>query len=276
MKTVRTTKLVTLLMILLMAVSLASCGGGKTEEPVGDDVVSPEDTAVAEEPTEQDNGPKTVDAIDMQVAYEGTGTYYDENEGYDREYTMKGNEAMKFVDYKLFKNKEEGSEAVVLHFQQTYHQEYYDAKGNSIDDLGSDDYAFSVNHFTRIVKNIDTGEEEEIDEDLFDPDLDEWYPGKYDGLIEWLEEINCWDTNEDWYKMNNDVIFYPCNDSGDEVEISDLFSNKDTKDYYSIVVATKPKGQLEFRCENNFVDNDYFDYKLTSYNDAEQVMRIDL
>ena len=264
-------RLIALLMTVLMTLCLTACGGssGGQEEGNAPDGEQLQDSTTNEEEmqetTPEDNGPKEVSAIDMNVAYEYNSTYYDEEEGYDREYTRKIAEEVKFIDYKVIPATDPSVSGgiVVMHYKETLEETLLDAQGNEMDELvdfmglskGLNNYIDSHE-----VPNVDTGETEEIDDYDFISysDLESYY-SDYEGLEDYLREVNFEDF--DW------PIWYPSYDE-------DLVMPHSNTDCYYFYEVEHLKGTLVFSAENDILDED--DVTITSYNDAKQIMRIEL
>ena len=252
-------RLIALLMTVLMTLCLTACGGSSGGQEEG----NAPDGEQLQETTPEDNGPKEVSAIDMNVAYEYNSTYYDEEEGYDREYTRKIAEEVKFIDYKVIPATDPSVSGgiVVMHYKETLEETLLDAQGNEMDELvdfmglskGLNNYIDSHE-----VPNVDTGETEEIDDYDFISysDLESYY-SDYEGLEDYLREVNFEEPSFDDYEYEEDLLMPHTN-----------------VDCYYFYEVEHLKGTLVFSAENDILDED--DVTITSYNDAKQIMRIEL
>ena len=259
-----TARLTALLIALLMALSLTACGGNGSKEesavPVKEGSQDIENEYAAEEPEQEEpepeeQGPKEVDAIDMTVTYEWQDTYYDEEEGYNREYKGAVTESVKFVDYRVFPASDGSSCLIAVHFKKSLEETFRDAQGNEME--GSIDWLeIDQGIRTHEVTNVDTGEAEELG-DVWTVYSDEIESGinAYEGLGEYLQEVGY----EPYY--------------GDEDDLGGIKPYKD-RDFYYFYVADHAKGTVTYYVRNNADDEDYL--TVTSNGDTEQIMRIDL
>lgn len=260
--------LIALLLIAAMSIFIfTACGKKDTADEQSESLVESQDTETdIVEPDndvtiDNDSGPKEVAAIDLNTTYEEKGTYYDENEGYDREYTNEVTEAIKYIDHKVFPSSEDNSCAVVIHFKETVDYKYYDAKGNEMPGSIPEDYLRMRMNWTHEVTNIDTGEIETVDDTYniyYDSSTGETSGGsygKYDGLIEYLNEVGY--IKDEW------------GSEGVQAE-----KRVDADKYVAIELGTTKKGVIKIKAWNSAINEKRVNVK--SYNDTEQIMTIEL
>ncbi len=294
-------QMVMILIILMLITGLSACGNKETdtyEEPINNEVEQTEDSqdiSIEEEETTtsdtietqitEDVETKTVDIIDMRTTVKGSGEYKDANEGYNRGFSFTSNQAIKLVDYKLFKsNKSDSKEGlIVMHFVRTMDNKFKDANDKDADQLReiiSVIDAFDMGFSKHTVNNIDTGAEENL-EDIGG----RIYPSEYEGFTGWLSEVGAWDEERDRLADSPTCYIYPLTVI-DCVAYQDQFerAGNNTIDFYYAAKVDRIKGTLEFYCRNTALDTNYFyinyyqtaDYTVEYYNDKKQLLTINL